>query len=79
MSGLWSHLGSNQGPPDYESGALTNWAIGPALLRTFQWKEGAILLHILKQYKKNPQLVQHKEKAISRTLQALLQWLTKFY
>ena len=20
----WSHLGSNQGPPDYESGALTN-------------------------------------------------------
>ena len=26
---LWSHLGSNQGPPDYESGALTNWAIGP--------------------------------------------------
>ena len=25
----WSHLGSNQGPPDYESGALTSWAIGP--------------------------------------------------
>ena len=23
-SDLWSHLGSNQGPPDYESGALTN-------------------------------------------------------
>ncbi len=22
--GVWSHLGSNQGPPDYESGALTN-------------------------------------------------------
>jgi hypothetical protein len=21
---VWSHLGSNQGPPDYESGALTN-------------------------------------------------------
>ena len=21
---LWSHLGSNQGPPDYESGALTS-------------------------------------------------------
>ena len=20
----WSHLGLNQGPPDYESGALTN-------------------------------------------------------
>ena len=20
----WSHLGSNQGPPDYESGALTD-------------------------------------------------------
>ena len=26
----WSHLGLNQGPPDYESDALTNWAIGPA-------------------------------------------------
>ena len=26
---LWSHLGLNQGPPDYESDALTNWAIGP--------------------------------------------------
>ena len=25
----WSHLGLNQGLPDYESGALTNWAIGP--------------------------------------------------
>lgn len=22
--GLWSHLGLNQGLPDYESGALTN-------------------------------------------------------
>ena len=21
---LWAYLGSNQGPPDYESGALTN-------------------------------------------------------
>jgi hypothetical protein len=21
---LWAHLGSNQGPPDYESGALTS-------------------------------------------------------
>ena len=21
---VWAHLGSNQGPPDYESGALTN-------------------------------------------------------
>ncbi len=21
---MWSHLDSNQGPPDYESGALTN-------------------------------------------------------
>ena len=26
--GLCSHLGSNQGPSDYESDALTNWAIG---------------------------------------------------
>ena len=25
----WSHLGLNQGLPDYESGALTNWAMGP--------------------------------------------------
>jgi len=24
LSVLWAHLGSNQGPPDYESGALTN-------------------------------------------------------
>ena len=40
----WSHLGSNQGPPDYESGALTNWAIGPNL--------AANLILILKLYKK---------------------------
>ena len=59
----WSHLGSNQGPPDYESGALTNWAIGPALLRTFQWKEGAILLLILKQHKKTLKLVTQKSLA----------------
>ncbi len=26
---MWTHLGLNQGPPDYESGALTSWAIGP--------------------------------------------------
>ena len=25
----WSHMGLNHGLPDYESGALTNWAIGP--------------------------------------------------
>ncbi len=24
IKNLWAHLGSNQGPPDYESGALTN-------------------------------------------------------
>ncbi len=24
MKALWSHLGSNQGPPDYESDALTS-------------------------------------------------------
>ena len=34
---LWSHLGSNQGPPDYESGALTNWAIGPVYFTDFYW------------------------------------------
>lgn len=28
---VWSHLGLNQGLPDYESGALTNWAIGPRI------------------------------------------------
>ena len=28
---MWAHLGMIQGPPDYESGALTNWAIGPSL------------------------------------------------
>ena len=25
----WAQLGMIQRPPDYESGALTNWAIGP--------------------------------------------------
>lgn len=25
----WAHQGMILGPPDYESGALTNWAIGP--------------------------------------------------
>ena len=24
LSNLWTHKGSNLGPPDYESGALTN-------------------------------------------------------
>ena len=26
---LWAHRDSNPGPSDYESDALTNWAIGP--------------------------------------------------
>lgn len=26
---MWAHQGMILGPPDYESGALTNWAIGP--------------------------------------------------
>ncbi len=26
---VWAHQGMILGPPDYESGALTNWAIGP--------------------------------------------------
>ena len=39
----WAHQGMILGPPDYESGALTNWAIGPknitALLRVAKiWK-----------------------------------------
>ena len=25
----WAHLDLNQGPSDYESDALTSWAIGP--------------------------------------------------
>ena len=32
----WSHLGLNQGLPDYESGALTNWAMGPLMTRASQ-------------------------------------------
>ena len=27
---VWSHSGSNQGPADYESAALTDWAMGPS-------------------------------------------------
>ena len=26
---MWAQKGSNLRPPDYESGALTNWAMGP--------------------------------------------------
>lgn len=26
---MWAHLESNQAPTDYESVALTEWAIGP--------------------------------------------------
>ena len=29
---LWAHLESNQAPTDYESVALTEWAIGPLFL-----------------------------------------------
>ena len=29
----WANQGLNLGPPDYESVALTNWAISPALPR----------------------------------------------
>ena len=29
---MWTSLGLNQGPPDYESVALTNWATSPILL-----------------------------------------------
>ena len=34
---VWSHLGLNQGLPDYESGALTNWAIGPVVPSMNSW------------------------------------------
>ena len=35
----WAHLGSNQGPSDYESDALTSWAIGPGFRKnvSFIW------------------------------------------
>ena len=32
---LCAHLGSNQGPKDYESSTLTNWAIGPEKRHSF--------------------------------------------
>ena len=32
---LWTSLGLNQGPPDYESVALTNWATSPMNQRWF--------------------------------------------
>ena len=38
----WAHLDSNQGPPDYESGALTNWAIGPEYCLNIQKKYAKI-------------------------------------
>ena len=41
---MWAHLDSNQGPPDYESGALTNWAIGPAFLKRLQLVFKGLLL-----------------------------------
>ena len=42
---VWSHLGLNQGLPDYESGALTNGAIGP--VQSVALKSGAILRFII--------------------------------
>lgn len=47
---LWAHLGSNQGPPDYESGALTDWAIGPqsgALNERQKYKKNKTIQEIL--------------------------------
>ena len=32
---LWSHLESNQAPTDYESVALTEWAIGPMFFLSY--------------------------------------------
>ena len=31
----WSHKDLNLGPPDYESGALTNWAMGPKIYNIY--------------------------------------------
>ena len=42
---VWSHLGLNQGLPDYESGALNNRAIGP--VQSVALKSGAILRFII--------------------------------
>ena len=43
---LWAHQDLNLGPPDYESGALTNWAIGPWLsLIQFNGCQLSILLN----------------------------------
>ena len=28
----WAQLGTIQRPPDYESGALTSWAMGPCII-----------------------------------------------
>ena len=36
---MWAQKGSNLRPPDYESGALTNWAMGPNLaLNQIGWQ-----------------------------------------
>ena len=38
---MWTSLGLNQGPPDYESVALTNWATSPANIAThYVWNFG---------------------------------------
>ena len=47
---MWSHLGLNQGLPDYESGALTNWAMGPILGNDVQksWAKVRVLIETRK-------------------------------
>ena len=34
----WTSLGLNQGPPDYESVALTNWATSPCCPSMWRWQ-----------------------------------------
>ena len=41
---MWTSLGLNQGPPDYESVALTNWATSPWILQ-FDCKGNSFLLN----------------------------------
>ena len=36
----WAHQDLNLGPKDYESSALTNWAIGPLVCRSIFLEEG---------------------------------------
>ena len=40
----WAHQDLNLGPKDYESSALTNWAMGPLVFRSILFEEGLKLV-----------------------------------